>query len=170
MPLLRGLEFDLYKGMLNQLESDRPGAKINFYLAFLQAKKNGLFTLQAGPEDQNLHACPNCGQPTSSPDECSFCRMFAERPSSPWVSTFPYSPSIGKSSHLQVALDFPVGHLHARLFNLGPLGPAEGLEDHRAQSIFEQRVAIQLAQGFASEPGSSRIFSAGALRGSGDRH
>ena len=64
-----------YKEILNKLEFDRPGAKLNFYLTFLQAKEAGLFAPQADPEEQLLHACPNCGQPTSAPGICTFCRM-----------------------------------------------------------------------------------------------
>jgi len=63
-----------YKETLNILENDRPGAKLNFYLRFLEARSNGLF----GNQDdvlQQLLACPNCGQPTSAPGYCSFCRM-----------------------------------------------------------------------------------------------
>ncbi len=64
-----------YKEILNKMEFDRPGAKLNFYLTFLQAKKNGLFTPAADPELTNLHSCPNCGQPTTAPGICAFCRM-----------------------------------------------------------------------------------------------
>lgn len=67
-----------YKEILNRMENDRPGAKLNFYLSFLQAKANGLFAPQADPDIALLHACPNCGQPTSAPGECTFCRMFAK--------------------------------------------------------------------------------------------
>ena len=63
-----------YKQMFNKLESDRPGAKLSFYLSFLEARRSGLFadreTIQA-----ELHPCTNCGQPTSAPGLCSFCRM-----------------------------------------------------------------------------------------------
>jgi uncharacterized protein (TIGR00269 family) len=63
-----------YKQLLNRLESDRPGAKLSFYLSFLEARNSGLFadreTIQA-----DLHPCPNCGQPTSAEGQCSFCRM-----------------------------------------------------------------------------------------------
>ncbi len=65
-----------YKQLLNRLENDRPGAKQSFYLSFLEARKSGLFadrnSLQA-----ELHPCPNCGQPTSAPGLCSFCRMIS---------------------------------------------------------------------------------------------
>ncbi len=66
-----------YKEMLNRLEADRPGAKLSFYLSFLQAKENGLFAPQSDPGIVHLHTCPGCGQPTSAPGECSFCRMFS---------------------------------------------------------------------------------------------
>jgi tRNA-5-methyluridine54 2-sulfurtransferase len=64
-----------YKELLNKLEADRPGAKLTFYLSFLQAKDNGLFAPQADKDVPLLHTCPTCGQPTSAPGECAFCRM-----------------------------------------------------------------------------------------------
>jgi uncharacterized protein (TIGR00269 family) len=66
-----------YKELLNQLEGDRPGAKLSFYLSFLQAKENGLFSPEADQEMVDLHSCPTCGQPTTAPGECAFCRMFS---------------------------------------------------------------------------------------------
>jgi uncharacterized protein (TIGR00269 family) len=73
-PFAEGATSIYYKEMLNQLETARPGAKLTFYLRFLEARKNGLFR-----EEENalahLHPCPRCGQPTSAPDLCSFCRM-----------------------------------------------------------------------------------------------
>lgn len=70
-----------YKEILNKLEVDRPGAKLSFYLSFLQARENGLFAAppesdsETGASGEALHTCPTCGQPTSAPGECSFCRM-----------------------------------------------------------------------------------------------
>ncbi len=85
--LLRGIEYIYdecpfalgstsiyYKELLNKLENDRPGAKLAFYLSFLEARKKGLFAEQEQVQ-QELHPCPNCGQPTSAPGLCSFCRM-----------------------------------------------------------------------------------------------
>jgi tRNA-5-methyluridine54 2-sulfurtransferase len=66
-----------YKQLLNQLENERPGAKLVFYLNFLEARKQGLFAAQ----DQgqvSLHTCPTCGQPTTAPGDCSFCRMISK--------------------------------------------------------------------------------------------
>ncbi len=87
--LLRGIEYIYdecpfsvgstsiyYKQMLNKLESDRPGAKQSFYLSFLEARKSGLFAEREEIQAE-LHPCPNCGQPTSAPGLCSFCRMMS---------------------------------------------------------------------------------------------
>jgi uncharacterized protein (TIGR00269 family) len=86
--LLRGIEYIYeecpysvgsktiyYKEILNRMENDRPGAKLSFYLSFLQAKENGIFAPQADARAEYVHACPTCGQPTSAPGECAFCRM-----------------------------------------------------------------------------------------------
>ena len=93
--LLRGIEYIYaecpyavgstsiyYKELLNRLENDRPGAKLSFYLSFLEARARGLFA----PVEQlraELHACPGCGQPTSAPGLCSFCRMVERLRSGP---------------------------------------------------------------------------------------
>lgn len=63
-----------YKRLLSQLEHDRPGAKLSFYLSFLEARRKGLF---AAPENirAELHPCASCGQPTSAPDLCAYCRL-----------------------------------------------------------------------------------------------
>jgi tRNA-5-methyluridine54 2-sulfurtransferase len=73
-PFAEGSTSIYYKELLNQLETTRPGAKLTFYLRFLEARTNGLFREQ--PEVvENLHPCKKCGQPTTAPDLCSFCRM-----------------------------------------------------------------------------------------------
>ena len=77
-PFAEGTKSIYYKDILNQLEADRPGAKLSFYLAFLQAKQNGLFAPQADPELETLPICPSCGQATTAPVECAFCRMLAK--------------------------------------------------------------------------------------------
>ncbi len=66
-----------YKEILNKMEDDRPGAKLSFYLSFLQAKEAGLFAQKSDPSAVHLHTCPTCGQPTTAPGECTFCRMMA---------------------------------------------------------------------------------------------
>ena len=65
-----------YKEILNGMEEKRPGAKLQFYLNFLQAKDDGLFAAQADTGVPDLHPCAKCGQPTTAPGECSFCRMW----------------------------------------------------------------------------------------------
>ena len=73
-PFAEGSTSIYYKELLNQLETTRPGAKLTFYLRFLEARTNGLFREQ-DEVVQNLHPCTRCGQPTTAPDLCSFCRM-----------------------------------------------------------------------------------------------
>jgi uncharacterized protein (TIGR00269 family) len=63
-----------YKEVLNKLENDRPGSKLTFYLRFLEARQEGLFA-EREVLQPILHACTECGQPTSAPGMCSFCRM-----------------------------------------------------------------------------------------------
>ncbi len=85
--LLRGIEYIYeecpyalgsttiyYKELLNQLENERPGAKLTFYTRFLEARKSGLFAEQDQVQS-HLTPCPNCGQPTSAPGLCAFCRL-----------------------------------------------------------------------------------------------
>ena len=74
-PHVVGSKTIYYKGLLDQLEQESPGAKLQFYLSFLRAKMNeGLF---AQIEQQvTLNACERCGQPTSVPGECAFCRLW----------------------------------------------------------------------------------------------
>lgn len=83
-PHAHGASSIYYKEWFNKLEADHPGIKLNFYLSFLQAKENGLFTtpiadngatgkLGAGGEIMGI--CLNCGQPTTAPGDCAFCRM-----------------------------------------------------------------------------------------------
>lgn len=74
-PHAAGTKSLYYKEMLNRLEADRPGAKLNFYVMFLEAKEKGLFAPQADPGVQMLHACDSCGQPTTAPGLCAFCRL-----------------------------------------------------------------------------------------------
>ena len=86
--LLRGIEYIyeecphaigsksiFYKDLLNKIEEHRPGAKLNFYLTFLKAKEKGLFTDFDHNQIESLNTCSKCGQPTTAPGYCSFCRM-----------------------------------------------------------------------------------------------
>jgi uncharacterized protein (TIGR00269 family) len=75
-PYSEGATSIYYKEMINRLEADRPGAKLQFMLSFLRAKEeHGAFAeAEAAVE---LSACPSCGQPTANPDgPCTFCRMW----------------------------------------------------------------------------------------------
>jgi uncharacterized protein (TIGR00269 family) len=65
-----------HKEVLNRMEAERPGVKLSFYLAFLQAKERGAFAESARSELGALHSCSNCGQPTTAPGLCTFCRTW----------------------------------------------------------------------------------------------
>lgn len=74
-PFAAGATSLYYKELLNRMEKDRPGAKLSFYLDFLRAKEQGLF---AAPDEKDaLHPCDRCGQPTSAPGLCAFCRIWS---------------------------------------------------------------------------------------------
>jgi uncharacterized protein (TIGR00269 family) len=68
-----------HKVVLNKLESDRPGAKLSFYLSYLQARRDGLFSPAIDKRADLVHLCQECGQPTSAPGLCAFCRMFINK-------------------------------------------------------------------------------------------
>jgi uncharacterized protein (TIGR00269 family) len=63
-----------HKSILDQMEEESPGTKLQFYLGFLRAREAGFFRDQ--PEDVELHPCTTCGQPTSAPGLCAFCRLW----------------------------------------------------------------------------------------------
>jgi tRNA-5-methyluridine54 2-sulfurtransferase len=86
-PFADGAQSIYYKELLNQLETGRPGAKLTFYLRFLEARKRGDLFVEKNPGRVHLHVCPGCGQPTSTDDLCSFCRMIEKAtPAQPAVS------------------------------------------------------------------------------------
>src|SRR3972149_1152462 len=74
-PFAAGSTSIYHKELLNRLETDRPGAKLYFYLSFLKAKNDGLFSPTADLKADEIHACERCGQPTSAPGMCAFCRL-----------------------------------------------------------------------------------------------
>lgn len=74
-PFAEGSQQIFYKESLNQLETARPGAKLIFYIKFLEAKQSGDLFVEKNMERVHIHACPECGQATSAPGLCSFCRL-----------------------------------------------------------------------------------------------
>ncbi len=77
-PFAQGAKSIYYKELLNRLEEERPGAKLQFYVNFLKAKEEGWFRdprEAAGPVQVVLHRCESCGQPTTAPGKCAFCRL-----------------------------------------------------------------------------------------------
>ncbi len=81
-PFSVGAKTIYYKELLNQLEAQSPGAKHQFYLQFLEARRRGEILFAGGREEVALHPCRSCGQPTTAPDLCAFCRLWEGRPAS----------------------------------------------------------------------------------------
>ena len=77
-PHADGAKSIYYKVLLNRLEADRRGAKLSFYLSFLRAKETMVFTSEGDDVERMLHPCTSCGQPTSTPDLCTYCRTWKE--------------------------------------------------------------------------------------------
>ena len=66
-----------YKQILNQLEGNSRGAKQQFYASFVRARrKHELFRRQA--QELQLNECERCGQPTTAPGLCAFCRLWED--------------------------------------------------------------------------------------------
>ncbi len=74
-PYAVGAKTIFYKSLLNQLENRSPGAKMQFYVQFLKAKEEGRFMAAEG-EEGTLNECQSCGQPTTAPGLCAFCRLW----------------------------------------------------------------------------------------------
>jgi uncharacterized protein (TIGR00269 family) len=76
-PYSRGATSLFNKRLLDQLEEQSPGAKQQFYLSFLQAREEGrLLPQQVGEVDMGI--CQRCGQPTTAPGLCAFCRLWGD--------------------------------------------------------------------------------------------
>jgi len=74
-PFAKGATSLFYKETLNRMETSRPGTKLSFYLSYLKAKSEGLFT--ARPEkDAPENACRLCGQPTFHDSLCAYCTLW----------------------------------------------------------------------------------------------
>jgi uncharacterized protein (TIGR00269 family) len=63
-----------YKSVLNRMEEEHPGMKLSFYLSFLKARQDGLFSIPAATPE--LRPCAACGQPTTAAGVCAFCRTW----------------------------------------------------------------------------------------------
>ena len=78
-PMAKGSKMLIYKEVLNRLETESPGTKQTFYWKFLdkQAKEASKTALTISDQDQQrLHPCQTCGQPTST-EVCTYCKMMA---------------------------------------------------------------------------------------------
>jgi len=74
-PYSRGATTLFYKQLFDQLEQASPGAKQQFYLSFLQARTEGRLLLPEA-DTVKMGECKRCGQPTTAPELCVFCRLW----------------------------------------------------------------------------------------------
>jgi len=74
-PYAAGAKSIYHKEVLNHMELERPGAKLNFYLAFLRSKDSMQFA--EVQSHLNFKSCPDCGGTTTSDGSCSYCRVKA---------------------------------------------------------------------------------------------
>src|SRR3984893_2702000 len=72
-PMAKGAKSLAYKGMLNALEEEQPGAKYGFLVGFL---KQGRHAVAGGDFDQatDLRECTRGGQTTTG-ELCAYCKM-----------------------------------------------------------------------------------------------
>jgi len=75
-PFAIGAKSIYYKEVLNRMELERPGLKQSFFLTFLKAKEDKQLLFQDEIPRGDLRKCENCGQPTSAPHLCAFCRTW----------------------------------------------------------------------------------------------
>lgn len=76
-PYAEGSRSIQIKHLLNQMEDQSPGAKLAFYMNFLNAQESDFFNPRESKETvESLHPCPQCGQPTTAEALCAFCRLF----------------------------------------------------------------------------------------------
>lgn len=66
------------KELLNKLENKRAGAKLAFYLKFLDAKNQLFAEDNQNQKSIQLFTCPTCGQPTQKEGKCAFCRLVSK--------------------------------------------------------------------------------------------
>ncbi|HVM10705.1 MAG TPA: ATP-binding protein [Acidimicrobiales bacterium] len=62
-----------YKEALNDIEAQSPGSKAAFYLGFIE-KASHLFAGDTAAAKDELHACSQCGSPTTG-EVCAFCKL-----------------------------------------------------------------------------------------------
>jgi uncharacterized protein (TIGR00269 family) len=77
-PYAEGANSIYYKGVLNEMEAERPGIKLQFYLSFLKAKEAGAFSEVDESDTLEMHKCEKCGQLTTAPGQCVYCRTWGK--------------------------------------------------------------------------------------------
>ncbi len=79
-PFAVGAKTIYYKTLLNRLEERSPGAKHQFYLNYVDARRRQRIRFAEDEESPpEMHPCPRCGQPTTAPGLCAFCRLWERK-------------------------------------------------------------------------------------------
>lgn len=84
-PYAAGATSIQHKEQLTQMEHDSPGTKLQFYSKFITARDKGWFDPPAeatSEPERKMNICPECGQPTTSENLCSFCRLWVKQSAS----------------------------------------------------------------------------------------
>ena len=82
-PMSAGNKHLAFKGILNQMEVESPGAKHAFYFGFLErAAERFEFDLdgtddESGDSENGIGRCSECGSPSNG-EVCAFCRLVAQ--------------------------------------------------------------------------------------------
>lgn len=74
-PYSAGASFSFLKGLMQRLERQMPGRKLDFYQAFLARGRPAFQECRTDLPESRLLPCAGCGQPTSADGLCSICRM-----------------------------------------------------------------------------------------------
>jgi uncharacterized protein (TIGR00269 family) len=77
-PYAAGAKSIYYKEVLNSMEAKQPGTKLAFFLSFLRAKESGFLANDHANDRGELQNCQSCGQPTTAPDICAYCRTWEQ--------------------------------------------------------------------------------------------
>jgi len=75
-PYAAGANTIFYKELLNQLEARSPGAKSALYREFIRARRKGDILFAGEETHPEMQECQVCGQPTTAPGKCAFCRLW----------------------------------------------------------------------------------------------
>lgn len=93
-PYSPGASFTTLKGVFQRLEYAMPGRKLDFYQGFIHRGRRG-FEILAEQMGDPLHACAECGYPTSGGEICGVCRLRHQVAENRAAGTLPHPSDAG---------------------------------------------------------------------------